>query len=149
MRRQLRPLAVLVPVLALAACSRAGTDAGGPAAVPFATEPAPSTTATTAAAAVTSSTVSSEMTAEMLTHLLATEQGRQLVITGIAARAGLTTEQATCFVGQVDVSTLVALAQLQGADPAAAMARIAPAVLADLQEAVATCRIPVDALLPR
>lgn len=161
MHCHLRPLALL-PVLALAACSSSGADttAGGatgaagataPASVPFATgstatAPAP----TTAAPAPAGGTPTSEMvmTAEMITNMLASEQGRQLVVAGMASRAGITVEQATCFIDHVKVETLVAMAGLQSPDPAAALASAPPEALADLQQAVVACNIPVSALLP-
>lgn len=162
MHRQLRPLALL-PLVALAACSSAASggpegaaaSTTAPASVPFAGStsttamPSATTPSTTAASGAASTPTSGfEMTAEMLTHLLATEQGRQLIVTGMTSRSGITTDQATCFINHVKVETLVALSRMGGTDATAAAAA-PPEVLADLQQALTTCNIPLDALMPR
>ncbi len=146
-----------MPVLTLAACSSSGASASAtasttaPASVPFAASSTTTAPSTTVAGAPGGSTPTSglEMTADMLTHLLATDQGRQLIVAGMASRTGITADQATCFITHVKVETLVALSQMGSTDAMAAAGSVPPDALADLQQGLTTCNIPLDALMPR
>lgn len=183
MRRKLSILTAL-PVLALGACASSQTEtvAAPPASVAYASgqpESVPSTVASTMATAPTLADGSSSGSAmgsdadtaagsamasgggisvDMLSQMLATEQGRQLVVQGLASQTGLSVDAATCFVGHMDPAALTAMANLGAAQSGAAATGqpsaqsagqppVAVEAMMALESAVTACGISPEALM--
>jgi len=159
--RPLSPLAV-VPLLALAGCGGSTADAtadAGPDSLPYvgtgSTGSAEHTTPTLGSAEVprsgdgsrspTDATAELEVSAELLTSMLSTEQGRHLVVQGLAEQSGLSPQDASCFLDNVSADTMVALAELGGADPATMLPGEA---LLELDTGLTACGIAPGELLP-
>jgi hypothetical protein len=93
----------------------------------------------------TDATAELEVSAELLTSMLSTEQGRLLVVQSLAEQSGLSPQDASCFLDNVSAETMVALAELGGADPATTLPGEA---LVELDTGLTACGIAPGELLP-
>lgn len=101
-----KPLATFLAPFVLVLVVGLGASACGGAPVEQAEAPSPLPLVNS----TTTSVPALEITAEMLESMLATEEGRALLVSGVGSEVGLSPEEADCLVDGVPVEVLVAAA---------------------------------------
>ncbi len=145
-----RSIAALA-ILGVVSCG-SGTVSGQQGDLPFAADSAPTTTdesaspSTAEGSAAPTTMPSLVITAEMLSGMLESEQGRALIVQGLADQAGIEPVAAECFVDNISVETMAGLSVLQA--PSGELDLEADQ-LVELQDALLVCDISPDALFDR
>ncbi len=148
MRAAVRPVFLGV-LLGLASCGSISADSGE-ASLPFSeapatTQPSPERSDTSQSTETSLVIPELKITAEMLEGMLATEQGRTLILQGLADQSGLSLHDAACFVDALSLETMVGLSILQSPE---SELDLNPEQQLELSTALDACELTLEALRP-